>query len=88
MNTVTNKKKIAREFSGIVYSVAMDKTITVVVERRKLHPKYKKYYRVSDKYHVHDEKNEAKKGDKVKFVECRPISKTKRWRLLEILKKQ
>lgn len=88
MKIANNKKTIAREFSGIVSSVAMDKTITVVVERRKLHPKYKKYYRVSTKYHVHDEKNQAQKGDNVRFVECRPISKTKKWRLLEILKKQ
>ncbi|PIT88454.1 MAG: 30S ribosomal protein S17 [Candidatus Magasanikbacteria bacterium CG10_big_fil_rev_8_21_14_0_10_36_32] len=78
-------KKIKRELTGETVSVAMNKTITVNVENRKLHPKYKKFYRVNKKYHVHDEKSEAKMGDKVVFVECRPISKTKRWRLVKIL---
>ncbi|MDD2758271.1 MAG: 30S ribosomal protein S17 [Patescibacteria group bacterium] len=82
----TNKKQVtAREFIGLVLSTAMNKTIVVDVERRKMHPKYKKSYRVNRKYHVHDEKGVAKVGDKVKFVECRPLSKTKRWRLAGVI---
>jgi small subunit ribosomal protein S17 len=81
MNSDKTKKIISRQFIGTVVSTAMNKTIVVNVEKRKLHPKYKKYYRVSRKYHVHDEKGAAKVGEKVVFVECRPISKTKRWRL-------
>ncbi len=75
-----------RVLTGVVVSTGMNKTINVLVETKKLHIKYKKQYKSSSKYHVHDEKELAKVGDKVKFVECRPISKTKRWRLLEIIK--
>lgn len=81
-----NQDKKIRKFIGIVVSDKADKTIAVKVDRRKLHPKYKKYYRVTTKYQVHDEKGLAKEGDKVVFVESRPMSKTKRWRLLEVLK--
>jgi small subunit ribosomal protein S17 len=86
MESAINKKITKREFTGTVVSTLMNKTIVVNVERRKLHPKYKKSYRVNRKYHVHDEKSAAKAGDKIKFVECRPLSKTKRWYLTEILK--
>jgi small subunit ribosomal protein S17 len=79
--------KIYREFSGLVTSVAMAKTITVRIDVMKMNTKYQKKYRVSTKYHVHDEKGEAKVGDTVRFVECRPLSKTKRWRLIEVVKK-
>lgn len=82
-----NKKKIRREFIGEVVSSAMAKTIVVKVDRRALHSKYKKYFSLSRKYHVHDEKQAAKVGNKVKFAECRPLSKTKRWRLIEIISK-
>ncbi|TSC84040.1 MAG: small subunit ribosomal protein S17 [Parcubacteria group bacterium Gr01-1014_13] len=85
METTTQTSK--RTFIGEVVSVAMTKTIVVRVETMKLHAKYGKSYKVSSKYAVHDEKGEAKMGDKVKFVESRPISKTKKWRLVEILKK-
>lgn len=74
-------------FQGKVTSDQMDKTIVVEVNRIKVHPLYKKRYRVSRKYKVHDEKNEAKVGDKVNFEECRPLSKDKKWRLVEIIKK-
>ena len=74
--------KIYRTFTGLVTSDAMEKTITVQVDFMKMNEKYQKKYRVSKKYHVHDEKNEAKVGDTVAFVECRPLSKTKRWRLV------
>ena len=76
--TITN----ARRLEGVVVSCKMQKTIVVSVDRVKMHPKYKKRYTVSKTYKVHDEKGIAKVGDKVVFVECRPLSKDKRWRLL------
>lgn len=79
--------KIYREFTGLVTSIAMKKTITARVDVMKMNQKYQKKYRVSTKYHIHDEKNEAKVGDTIRFVECRPLSKTKRWRLVEVVKK-
>ena len=83
----TEKNKTAkRGFTGTVVSTSMNKTIVVNVDRRKLHEKYKKSYRVSRKYPVHDEKSLAKVGNIVEFVECRPLSKTKRWRLIKIVK--
>jgi small subunit ribosomal protein S17 len=63
----------------------MDKTIVVRVETVKAHQKYKKVMRRSEKFHAHDERNEAKPGDIVRIVETRPLSKTKRWRLAEIV---
>ena len=76
-----NKKNvIKKKFSGIVVSDKMDKTIVVNVDRVKVHPKYKKRYTVSKKYKVHDEKNKFSVGEKVSFIECRPLSKDKRWR--------
>ncbi len=77
-----DSKKIIRSFSGVVVSDKMDKTIVVKVDNVKEHPKYKKRYFVSKSYKVHDEKNEFKVDDKVKFVECRPISKDKKWRVI------
>jgi small subunit ribosomal protein S17 len=71
-----------RKFIGLVVSDSMDKTIVVRVDRVKTHEKYQKQYTVSRKYKVHDEKNEFKKGDTVEFAECRPISKDKRWRVI------
>jgi small subunit ribosomal protein S17 len=65
----------------------MDKTIVVIVEQLKLHPLYKKYVRKSKKFKAHDEKNVCKIGDKVKIIECRPLSKDKNYRLLEVLDK-
>ncbi len=79
-------KKIIRAFTGLVTSAAMTKTITVKVDSIKKHPKYPKSFTVSRKYHVHDEKQAAKVGDKVRFAECRPLSATKRWTLVEVLK--
>lgn len=75
-------KKIRKVFEGIVVSDKMKKTLVVRVERMKLHPKYKKRYRVSRKFKVHDEKEQFKVGNKVSFIECRPLSKEKRWRVL------
>jgi small subunit ribosomal protein S17 len=77
---------IRRRFTGIVVSDKSDKTILVQVDSVKKHPKYQKRYTVSHKYKVHDEKNEYKVGDKVLFVECRPLSRDKRWRVIKSAK--
>src|SRR6187402_2501415 len=74
-----------QERQGKVVSDAMEKTIVVEVSVVKAHPKYKKVVRRSVKFHAHDERNEAKVGDLVKIVETRPLSRTKRWRLVEVL---
>jgi len=74
-----------KERTGQVISDAMDKTIVVRVERRVRHPLYGKEIRRYTKLHAHDEKDEARKGDRVRVVETRPLSKLKRWRLVEIL---
>ncbi|ADO83572.1 30S ribosomal protein S17 [Ilyobacter polytropus] len=72
---------------GIVVSDKMDKTIVVLEESMKLHPIYKKRMKSSNKFKAHDENNVAKTGDKVKIMETRPLSKDKRWRLVEIIEK-
>ncbi len=74
-------------FIGKVISDKRKKTITVLVEKWKVHPKYKKRLKVRKKYHAHDEKEEAKVGDIVMIQESRPISKTKKWVLVKIIKK-
>ena len=78
---IIKKEAIRRSFNGLVVSVSGNKSIMVQVDTVKVHPKYKKRYTVSRKYQVHDENNKYKEGDKVEFVECRPMSKTKRWRV-------
>ncbi len=78
---------LVRAIPGTVVSDRMDKTVTVLVERRVLHPLYKKYIRRSTKLHVHDENNECRSGDTVLVRECRPLSKTKNWRLVKILRR-
>ena len=75
------KKIIKRSFTGTVISDKMDKTIVVKVNRTKIHPKYHKRYTISKNYKVHDKENKFKTNDKVSFVECRPISKDKRWKV-------
>lgn len=72
---------------GVVSSDKQDKSITVVAVRKVQHPIYGKFMKRTAKYHVHDEKNECKEGDTVKIMETRPLSKTKRWRLIEILER-
>lgn len=84
MSTETAERNLRKERAGIVMSDAMDKTVVVQVERRIAHPLYGKIMRRHKKYYVHDEKNEARKGDRVVISETRPLSKTKRWRLVEI----
>ena len=72
---------------GIVTSNKMDKTITVAVERKVKHPMYGKFVKKTTKFHAHDEKDECTIGDVVKIMETRPLSKTKRWRLVEVIEK-
>ena len=72
---------------GIVVSDKMDKTITIAIERKVPHPIYKKYFKKTTKLMAHDEKSESRVGDKVKIMETRPLSKSKRWRLVEIVEK-
>lgn len=79
-----NKKK---SYIGRVISDKMDKTVVLAVTRRVSHPVYKKTMNRTTKFKAHDEKNECKVGDLVKFIETRPLSKEKRWRVLEIVEK-
>ena len=79
--------KLRKPKTGSVTSDKMDKTITVAVERKVKHPIYGKFVKKTTKFHAHDETNEAKPGDVVRIMETRPLSKTKRWRLVEIIEK-
>ena len=79
------RKKTKRIFNGTVFSDKMDKTIIAAVFRTKINLKYKKRYRVTKRYKVHDEHNQYKVGDKVKFEECRPLSKEKKWRVVNLI---
>ena len=74
-----------RTLTGAVTSASRDKTITVTVERQTQHPKYKKYIKRTTKLHAHDAANVCKVGDKVLVSECRPISKSKTWQLVEVI---
>lgn len=84
---MSEETKGNRTLSGRVVSSAMDKTITVLVERRVKHPLYGKFMTRSTKVHAHDEANACGEGDLVRVEQCRPISKTKAWRLIEIVQK-
>jgi small subunit ribosomal protein S17 len=81
------ERKIRKTKTGVVSSDKMDKTITVAVERKVKHPIYGKFVKKTTKFHAHDENNEARPGDVVKIMETRPLSKLKRWRLVEIVDK-
>ncbi|MDR1507622.1 MAG: 30S ribosomal protein S17 [Treponema sp.] len=83
----TKAKSGKKEFVGVVKSDKMDKTIVVAVENMTLHPLYKKYITRTKKLKAHDETNDARIGDKVRVVECRPISKEKCWRLAAVLER-
>ena len=85
--TNTETAKLPRPLTGTVTSDKMDKTVTVLVERRVKHPLYGKYVVESKKYHAHDEANECGVGDKVEIAETRPLSKTKSWKVTRILEK-
>ncbi len=80
-------RKLRKTKTGVVSSDKKEKTITVAVERKVKHPIYGKFVKKTTKFHAHDEKNEAKHGDVVRIMETRPMSKTKRWRLVEIVEK-
>jgi small subunit ribosomal protein S17 len=83
----TEEATVGRTLTGQVVSDKMDKTIVVKRERKVRHPLYGKYIRRSTKYHVHDENNECKIGDTVTIKECRPLSKTKSWMLVQVVSK-
>lgn len=80
-------RNLRKTRTGLVTSDKMDKTITVAVERKVKHPIYGKFVKKTTKFHAHDEKGECGIGDVVKIMETRPLSKTKRWRLVEIIQK-
>lgn len=84
---MSTERGIRKTRVGKVTSTKMDKTITVLVERRLKHPVYGKFIKKSMKLKAHDEKNTCSEGDIVKIMETRPLSKTKRWRLVEIVEK-
>lgn len=84
MSDERNSRKVRQ---GVVISATNDKTIVVEIKERKPHPVYKKMMTTSKKFHAHDEANEAGIGDTVRIAETRPLSKMKRWRLLEIVEK-
>ncbi len=81
---MSEQAKVSREITGRVVSNKMDKTITVLVERRERHPVYGKYIKRSTKLHAHDESNECNEGDLVTVAQCRPLAKSKSWRLVRI----
>ena len=81
------QRRIRKTRIGLVVSDKMDKTISVAIERKVPHPIYKKYFKKTTKLMAHDEKSECGIGDKVKIMETRPLSKNKRWRLVEIVEK-
>ena len=80
-------RNLRRTITGVVTSNKMDKSITVAVERKIMHTKYGKFLKKTKKYHAHDEANDAKVGDKVVIMETRPLSKLKRWRLVEVIER-
>lgn len=84
---MSDKEKVQRHVTGRVVSNKMDKSITVLVERKVKHPVYGKYIKRSTKLHAHDAQNECNEGDIVTISECRPLSKTKSWKLEKILER-
>lgn len=81
------ERNLRKERIGVVASNKMDKTIVVVIERRTKHPIYGKFVKKSTRFFAHDEKNECNVGDTVRIMETRPLSKNKRWRLVEIIER-
>ena len=80
-------RNLRKTRTGVVVSDKMDKTIVIATKFKEMHPIYGKFVQKTKKYHVHDEKNEANVGDTVQIMETRPLSKTKRWRLVQIVEK-
>ena len=85
--TTTTDRNLRKERVGVVTSDKMSKSITVTVERRVMHPKYGKFVKLSSKFMAHDEKEEANIGDTVRIMETRPISKSKCWRVVEVVER-
>lgn len=81
------ERNLRKERVGIVVSNKMDKTIVVATETKEMHPIYGKFVKKTTKFYAQDEKNECSEGDKVRIMETRPLSKSKRWRLVEIVEK-
>lgn len=81
------ERNLRKERAGVVLSNKGDKSITVAVKWKEKHPIYGKFVQMTKKYHAHDEKNECNIGDTVSIMETRPLSKTKRWRLVEIIER-
>lgn len=81
------ERAIRKQKTGVVTSVKMDKSITVIVQRKLRHPIYGKFVKKTKKFMAHDETNDCREGDTVRIMECRPLSKSKRWRLVEILER-
>ena len=81
------ERNLRKTRTGLVTSNKMDKTITVAVERKVKHPIYGKFVKKTTRFHAHDEKNECTIGDTVRIMETRPLSKLKRWRLVEVVEK-
>ena len=80
-------RNLRKERTGVVTSNKMDKSITVAIKWKEKHPIYGKFVNKTKKYHAHDEKNECQIGDTVRIMETRPLSKTKRWRLVQIIER-
>ena len=87
MTEAASNEVNARTVQGKVTSIAMDKSITVEITRRVRHPKYRKYIQRNSKIHAHDESNECQLGDIVRIRECRPLSKTKSWTLVDVVER-
>ncbi|MDR1676737.1 MAG: 30S ribosomal protein S17 [Tannerella sp.] len=87
MQSLMETRRLRKERTGVVSSNRMDKSITVAVKWKEKHPIYGKFVSKTKKYHAHDEKNECNIGDVVKIMETRPLSKTKRWRLVQIVER-
>ncbi len=81
------ERNLRKTKTGVVTSSSMEKTVTVAIETKVKHPIYGKFVKKTTKFHAHDEKNECGVGDTVKIMESRPLSKTKRWRLVEVVEK-
>ena len=82
---MSENTEVTRTVTGRVVSDKMDKTVTVLIERKVKHPVYAKYIRRSTRLHVHDAENACREGDKVTIEQCRPLSKSKAWRLVDIV---
>ncbi len=81
------KRNLRKERVGVITSNKMDKTVVVSVERKVKHPKYGKFVKFTKKFHAHDEENGCNAGDTVRIMETRPLSKTKKWRVVEIIER-